>query len=187
MFLCIPQGKCAENPLLPRNIDEFMISTELIAACASLLAKQKLKTSSQPMSLSSFGKLYIQTNVEDVAVYVRGLVENFKSREIGIDCGFESIFTIPSSIDATYNLYRGRYPYHATQMESWVDTEASAECLNTRRRQRWFADGGTMAAGHGWLCQSILPKHGRTETEVVREEEGKPVHRIVFFVLSTYP
>ena len=46
--------------------------------------------------------------------------------------------------------------------------------VSTRRTSEWAASGGKRAVGTQWLTKSILPRNGRTETEVAYEErEGR--------------
>jgi hypothetical protein len=51
-----------------------------------------------------------------------------------------------------------------------------------RRQQLWSALGGRRAQSIGWLPRSPLPSAARTETEVIYERDGKPLHRIVYTI-----
>ena len=48
-----------------------------------------------------------------------------------------------------------------------------------KRALDWQASGGERALGATWSSLSILPKYGRTETEVSCMLDRKPVHRCI--------
>ena len=157
-----------------------MITTELLVACGELLSKKH-----NPLNFP--GKLYFQSNVEDVAVYVKNLVETLRSKDQQSEsCGQADnpIFKIPTSVAVALSLYCGcnsGAKIEPEQEATWVESsEKLSTLVEARRRRFWEANGGSAAVGAGWLPCSIFPHLGRTETEVVRELEGKSVHRIVF-------
>lgn len=187
-------AKCdgSENPLLPAKADDFMITVKLLLLCGSLLLGQHLLRDRSgippvPPSVLS-GKLYFQSNVEDIAVYFRGMIERITFDDISLigipNCkragrSTEQLFKLPSSVYEASKLYPVRcldLP-DVTNMDWAGENDAN---VDPRRRQLWIAGGGAAAIGPGWLPFSILPMHGRTETEVARNLEGKPIYRIVF-------
>jgi len=82
----------------------------------------------------------------------------------------------------------------AVWMEKLASTEAGFETVNSRhpvqeascdnevstqRTQNWIALGGERAKGVKWSAEPLLPRRGRTETEVACMLNGTPVHRCV--------
>lgn len=49
----------------------------------------------------------------------------------------------------------------------------------TQRAQNHVAMGGERAIGKCWSAEPLLPRKGRTETEVACTIDGKPVHRSI--------
>jgi len=49
----------------------------------------------------------------------------------------------------------------------------------TQRSVSWIAMGGPRAVGPGWWSNPVLPRRGRTETEVACMLNGTPVHRCI--------
>lgn len=83
----------------------------------------------------------------------------------------------------------------AVRMKSIAETRAgfdSVEFANSRasldavtqRAQRWVANGGNRAIGTSFSSLPLLPKRGRTETEVACSLDDKPVHRCLFIPRS---
>lgn len=62
-------------------------------------------------------------------------------------------------------------------------TEESMECP-TQRSNLWRAMGGAKAIGPGWWAEPILPRRGRTETEVACMINRTPVHRCILELRS---
>lgn len=105
------------------------------------------------------GRLLIQSNCEDVAVMMRTMACD--------QAGFHCV-----EADADGKL--------ATQ----------PECSTTRERipkrtLDWISMGGERAEGEGWsTTRPILPRLGRTETEVACMVNGTPVHRCLLRVIK---
>lgn len=172
-------GSKEENPLLPTTQDDFMITDELLVFASSLLSGIRSND-----NIDKYGKLYFQSNVEDVAMYVRTKIEGIQSPLVyGLEPPAQCcpVFKTPVSASASLELYTGAGGRsNLPKTLSWCTAKDTAECDETRRRQLWRARGGAEAVGKGWLPCSVFPESGRTETEVVREAEGKSVFRAVF-------
>jgi hypothetical protein len=100
------------------------------------------------------GKLLLQSNCEDVAVWMRKLAckkDGFKA----IDEGYDDT---PSGSSASI-------PERIPQ-----------------RTLDWIAMDGERAEGQGWFQKKILHRNGATETEVSCEINGTPIHRCVLRV-----
>ena len=129
----------AGNSQLPsKKSAHFMGKAGFLARCADALAPQ--------------GTLFIQSNVEDVAIAMK------------------------SSLDSAA---AGLEPVLASGEEAATEATVGegAEEHVPRRRAEWVAHGGERAAGPQWLSRSILPTVGRTETEVMYESKKTRVHR----------
>ena len=130
------EGKGSKGNLqLPSLDNGFMVTPKLIDLALS--------------SLRSDGMLFIQSNVEDVAVTIRGLVEYSST--------FSSSFQALASTENPYS----EVPSQPTQ-----------------REVRWAEMGGERAVGMGWLSVSPFGYSARTETEAAYMLDGKRVYRI---------
>lgn len=92
------------------------------------------------------GVLLLQSNCEDVAVYMR--------ETACAQIGFEYIESI-------------------TMANEGAETHARVP----KRTLDWIAMGGSRAEGNGWISTPVLPRVGRTETEVACMANGTPLHR----------
>jgi tRNA G46 methylase TrmB len=121
------------NSQLPKTAhDGFMVSHKVLELAAELLR-------------DSQGELILQSNCEDVAVWMRqSAIEHagFRSRDSG---------------------------EFATKIQG----------TPTLRTLNWIANGGERAIGPGWSDKPLLPRVGRTETEIACMMNGTPVHRCV--------
>lgn len=137
----------AGNTQLP-NKSEFMLCSPLAQKIEHVLAIG--------------GALYMQSNVEDVALWMRRLVE--------ANTGLEA----PREVSKAHLDRLG-----VGQQDQWASISPN-EALSERQK-RYFAYGGQMrAAGEGWLKQSPMHPCSHTETEILCNIEEKPVHRIIF-------
>ncbi|KAI2507215.1 hypothetical protein MHU86_7172 [Fragilaria crotonensis] len=93
------------------------------------------------------GAMLVQSNCEDVAVWIKKTATTC--------CNFEAV-DLRSSIR---------------------DSERSLPTELTKRTLDWIAMGGERAHGHGWSLAPLLPRRGRTETEVACMLNRTPVHR----------
>ncbi|GAX19571.1 hypothetical protein FisN_19Hh149 [Fistulifera solaris] len=126
------------NTQLPRSAtDGFMVSLELLQLCRTVL-------------VPSNGTLWLQSNCEDVAVYM--------FQTACQQAGFTPVLN-ESSPDE-------------------LISAAPSESLTQRTRQ-WIAMGGERAQGPGWFCRPLLPRTAMTETEVACLIKGTPVHRCI--------
>lgn len=131
----------AGNSQLPaKNSAHFMGKAGFLARCAKALAPG--------------GTLFIQSNVEDVAVAMKRSLDGG-----GAEAGLVPV--LAEGEDAATEAAVG---------------EDAAEAV-PRRREEWVAQGGERAAGPQWLGRSILPRAGRTETEVMYDSKKTRVHR----------
>ena len=152
----IPTG----NSQLPRTLEDFMVTERVLELCSELLSPD--------------GVVILQSNVEDVAVYVRQTVENLQSSSCKLRV-VQEVADIP---------WLWGYEESPPTL-SWVEsiTRAISDERNTapsRRQLAWIEAGGDRAIGHGWLNCNPLPTCARTETEIMCEFEKKCVHRVVF-------
>jgi len=97
------------------------------------------------------GKLLLQSNCEDVAVWMRKLA----CQQVG--------FTTINNNDVNDD-----------------ESSSSSSSTPDRIPQRtldWVAMGGERAKGQGWFQREILHRKGATETEVTCAINGTPIHR----------
>jgi hypothetical protein len=129
------------NSQLPTSAqDGFMVSPELLQLIRKMLAKAQ-------------GKLLLQSNCEDVAVWMR-------SKACSIEGGY-SLLTKP-------------------EPELQLDPKSPSVAPRIPQRTAdWIAMGGERADGPGWYKNPLLPRQGATETEVACILNGTPVHRCV--------
>ena len=58
-----------------------------------------------------------------------------------------------------------------------IESPGTLDIRTPKRTTDWISCGGERAEGEGWSTQPILPRIGRTETEVACMMNGTPVHR----------
>ena len=128
------------NLQLPTSqVDGFMVTKKLMELIHSSLH-------------STTGRLLIQSNCEDVAVYMR----NLACHEVGFSYVQEDTESSPLPM---------------------VKTEQPLRI--PQRTQDWVEMGGERASGPGWFDRPILHQQGCTETEVACRLNGTPIHRCI--------
>ena len=117
------------------------------ATSGFMVTEQLLKTAS--VGLSETGYLLIQSNCEDVAVYIRNL-----------------------ACSPTGN-------FHFIEFEKYLAVESLNENTNNmpKRTFDWIHAGGERAIGSGWSKEPLIPTLGATETEVSCMKRNIPIHR----------
>lgn len=98
--------------------------------------------------------LLIQSNCEDVAVYMRRMA----CEKVGYEC------------------------VQFGDEEPPLEAPGALVTRTPKRTIDWISRGGERAEGEGWTTQPILPRIGRTETEVACMMNGTPVHRCLLRV-----
>ncbi len=136
------QNKNTGNSQLPASQAEgFMVTENLLGTIRSSLHPTK-------------GKLLLQSNCEDVAVWMR----NLASKQVG--------FAIVED----------------DNKENDSNCSASTVQRLPQRTAEWISMGGERAEGKGWYHREILHRKGATETEVSCAINGTPVHRCILQV-----
>ena len=126
------------NSQLPKSVEDgFMVTPRLLRQSADVL---------RPAN----GELLLQSNCEDVAVWMRSTACQ--------NAGF-----LPLSSE--------------DHPASCSVTEIAGN--PTQRTLNWISIGGERATGAGWIDKPILPPKGRTETEIACTINSKPVHRCI--------
>ena len=129
------------NSQLPTSArDGFMVSEELLKGAFRSL-------------VNSNGRLLVQSNCEDVAVYMKDVA--------CIKLGF-SVEVVDQGI-------------LQSQREGFASLERSPRI--PQRTADWIAMGGNRAHGPGWSDLPILHREGATETEVACALNGTPIYR----------
>ena len=124
------------NAQLPSNASNgFMVTYALLRSLWKSL-------------ISNNGKLLLQSNCEDVAVYMRD--------EACVNAGF-CCLEAPDIVDEQ------RLSMSTAQIP--------------KRTQTWVKLGGRRACGFGWSKTSMLPSKGATETEIAYRMSSTPIHR----------
>ena len=124
------------NAQLPTSASTgFMVTIDLLQSIWNLLVR-------------SDGKLLLQSNCEDVAVYMR----NVACEKVGFNC-----LEVPDTV-------------------SEVDLSLPSRRI-PKRTQTWIELGGSRAYGFGWSKTPILPTKGATETEIAYNMTSTPIHR----------
>ena len=131
------------NTQLPSIDKGFMVSQEL----ADLVGMATSKAGT--------GRVFVQSNVEDVAMAMSDRIEAASKR------------LVPLAKDS-----HGR----ALPTEAEAKNSAGEPLPPTLRQERWLALGGERPSGPGWLFSSAFP-FARTETEASYENIGKPLYR----------
>lgn len=135
----LPNAEKEGNSQLPSDeTSGFMVTERLL----QLLRKALCPTS---------GTLLLQSNCEDVAVFMRQIA----CQQVGFEC-IETSDLTPCELDPSVKI--------------------------PKRTLDWIAMGGTRAEGSGWSSKPLLPRIGRTETEVACMANGTPVHRCLLRV-----
>ena len=135
------------NKQLPDSAEDgnFMVSKNLLQAIQKVLSSSK----QQPL-----GQLLIQSNCEDVAVWMRNMACH--------RCEFDYV-TLPHDL--------------LLQLEQATKATTTGKARQPQRTRDWIEMGGERASGSGWLRHAILPRSASTETEVACTLNGTPVHR----------
>jgi hypothetical protein len=97
------------------------------------------------------GRLLLQSNCEDVSVWMR----NLACDKVGFSFEDQSLLDV-ESVPFTSNHVAPRVP---------------------QRTAEWITMGGERANGPGWFENPLLHRAGATETEVACALNGTPVHR----------
>ena len=122
------------NSQLPSDTESgFMVNSKLLEVINQVLFKTN-------------GKLLVQSNCEDVALWIKQTASD--------TIGFQAVDC------------------------SLFETESNkVPLIQTKRTLDWISMGGERAEGMAWSKGPILPRKGRTETEVACSLNGVPVHR----------
>lgn len=177
------------NSQLPESIDDFMATPQLFRKCALLFERQ--------LDSPILGFLYLQSNVEDVALTMKTFVDFLSLKDI------EDISVTPFS-ELNYPWERdqkGKFRWiensghsitptellslwtiNANDTEEWATIETATN-NHSKRQEIWLSLGAQHSfrtVGNGWWKGSPLPSKARTETEAVCSYQQKPIHRIVF-------
>lgn len=157
------------NSQLP-DMETFIINPEVVRVVSRLLSEK-----------GGGGAFIVQSQVEDVIVMIKELVESESS-----------VLLVPSKP----GLLSSRLPWatECVDEQGWV----SAEELHERSASQAARPGSRLhkylasrkqpkrACGECYLTENPLGRRGRTETEVFCSFEGnKPVHRLAFLCLNT--
>ena len=141
------QNKDIGNSQLPASqLDGFMVTKKLFESIHSSLHPKR-------------GKLLLQSNCEDVAVWMR----NLACQQVGF-----------TTINDDAN--------NGDESESSSSSPSSSSERIPQRTLDWVAMGGERAKGRGWFQREILHRKGATETEVTCAINGTPIHRCLLKV-----
>ena len=155
------------NKQLPRSLDEFMVTKELMNGLANLFVRN--------ISYPYCG-LLVQSNVEDVALVMERLARG--TPKFNTSSGFRPVKS-PHEAELFWSQIwdpKGSTYGETEEMHEWF-TSVDDDCL---RQKRWKELGGKRVDGAPWLPRSPLKNLSRTETEVAYQLEDKPVYRTVF-------
>lgn len=134
------------------------------------MVTRKLISLSIDIALRNGSVFYFQSNVEDVAVYTRGLVLDSISTK-GVEPRFISI--------SEKEMMRGNLRSFNRKAEK-VNLDDISDISLPNRKLIWAAIGGPLAEGENWLRTSPMPRYAMTETEAVYQAGEKPVYRFAF-------
>ena len=158
------------NRQLPANKDDasgFMVTPTLIKSVLECIANR--------------GLLYVQSNVEDVAVFMKHTVESCAKDMQGLDLRYTHkvdktalncmVITSHGESQSKYN-NGGHLNVNANTCTHSM----------TKRCKAYHATGGELAAGEGWYDQGTSPLalYARTETETSYAIQNKNVYRIAW-------
>tara|TARA_B110001450_G_C17608001_1_gene475986 strand:- start:83 stop:592 length:510 start_codon:yes stop_codon:yes gene_type:complete len=132
------------NSQLPTKSDGFMVTGKLFESIHSNLHPTR-------------GRMLLQSNCEDVAVFMRNLAVQTK---------FDVINDAKNDVSS-----RPR-----KNNESNI-VQLSQQQRIPQRTANYVAIGGERARGQGWLQNRILPDESVTETEIACVINGTPIHR----------
>jgi hypothetical protein len=187
------------NSQLP-GIETFIINPGVVRLAGDILARKRGDIGS-----ARKGVFLVQTQVEDVAVMVKRLVESTRS-----DNGDGGIkLRIPDSsleVGSIGSNNSTQQQQQQQQQQAWVtagelDERSATQAGRAGSRLRKYLDSlqqedgedddrdhrdknklGNRACGRGFLLHNPLGHAGRTETEVMCVVESKPVHRVAWVV-----
>lgn len=135
----------AGNSQLPKHpYSGFMVTKDLLVSARKTMQKHP------------DASLLLQSNVEDVAVYMRNIATE--------EAGLEAVPVSSCVVSLDGDMSNNRIP---------------------QRSVEYAAMGGERATGEGWSAEAFLPRRGATETEVACHLERTPVHRCML-VPSTF-
>lgn len=148
------EGKSVGNSQLAQSLDEFLFSPDLLEIIVDCLNEKGCVDNSG---------IFFQTNVEDVAIVVREIIEARKPTMFVL---------LPFSENSNPHLC------DFEDNENQLCEDIRSNNLS-QRGKKWRELGGLPASGKGWLTTCFLP-HGRTETEVSYMVQNKPIYRCAF-------
>ena len=144
------------NTQLPSNLNDFLLTDDVVELSRLLL--QNRSDNSFPTHPSR-RFLLLQSNVEDVAITMKAIVERSKAFDINA---------------------------FSTSMDDWsfLHEEKDRMLTSSLRQHRWSCDRNIERAyGVGWLKKSPFHDVSRSETEVHCTHNGKMIFRRQFFPL----
>lgn len=161
------------NAQLPSLDTGFMVSPEV---CELVVAATRNNASEHG------SMVYLQSNVEDVAVTLVQMLENADSnqnyRRVTGTCNQKlqsaEVQPMPSSLSAMHSA-------NVTECTSLSSSplgkiENSESRAESRRQLLWRERGGERATGPGWVACAVFP-YARTETEASYEILKRPLFR----------
>jgi len=167
-----PPSDRGGNSQLPTSaLDGFMVSPELLRIAHAVLSNHHRphNDGNDCNKGVSGGKLLLQSNCEDVAVWMQ---------KTALEEGFECV-PVP-------NVFRVK---EAAQLDNDNDDIDSSETRAKdvtrnlpQRTQHWIAMGGERACGEYWSSVPWLPRKASTETEVACRLNETPIHRCLLAV-----
>lgn len=146
------------NMQLPQK-SAFLLQANVVQTIASILREN--------------GGLYLQSNAEDVLLYMKKMVETANTSLIIPEEGVDVIKGLPPHVT------------DASKMDSigWVETAPMPPPRQGSRLAKYLASGRKRATGKGFLNDSPFKDFAKTETEAAYTLDGRvdELHRVVFF------
>ena len=159
------------NRQLPNSKDDdsgFMVTTALINSVLGGIANK--------------GLLYAQSNVEDVAVFMKQTTESCANRRDDVELGY-ACKVDAKALNCFVIIDHGEsHTRHNTQ-EILKDMDEGEDSV-TKRSKAYHATGRELAQGDGWYDQGTSPLalYARTETEASYAIQNKRVYRVAWIV-----
>ena len=132
--------------------------------------------------IANKGLLYAQSNVEDVAVFMKQTTETCASTRDDVELGY-TCEVDAEALNCFVIIDHGESHTGSNIQEILKDMGEGKDSV-TKRSKAYHATGGELAQGNGWYEQGTSPLalYARTETEASYALQNKCVYRVAWMV-----
>lgn len=170
------------------SMSGFMVNPAVVSLVLKVAHRRLFKGVCSQSAESDACDIYLQSNVEDVAVTMKMMFENVLQEEYNATLNVVDDKDLCVSYLKPWENFAGANTKsndtnilaesHSSRMIISEVGSPKAEVNTPRRQLDWAKAGGALAIGKGWLAASPMPFAARTETEAAYAVANKPIYRI---------